>query len=322
MLPEGLSLRAVKEELEVHFSWREVYLGRRTLLREMPLIGWTQYHQAAPDLRAHTHEGVFEISLVVGGSVEWWAGDSMHEVRRGEVYITKPGEVHGGQNAMMQPCELYWLHVSIPHIGHLPGMSSADTRQLARDFDGMRLRKFRGSPMLADRFAQILAEHRERGIYGAVLSRAALHALLIQITHDHAQQMRPLQESMADPSPRIGQALQWIEQRLGEPWCVREVARAVGMGVSQFHKKFVNEVGLSPAAYSKRRRIYAAKARLRDGAESITGIAHSLGFASSQYFATAFANIVGMTPSDYRRRGSASQRNAEDLPRDAQRALD
>lgn len=240
-------MSAPQEELEVHFSWREVYWGRRTLLREMPLIGWTHYHQAAPHLHAHSHEGVFEITLVLGGSVEWWTGDSAHEVGRGEVYITRPGELHGGQNAMMQPCELYWLHVYLPLSGNLPGMSLPETRRLARDFAGMQLRKFHTSPLIADRFARILAEHQKRDAYSAVLSRSALHELLIQLVQDHEAQFRQLQESPSPRSARITRAVEWMEQRLTDPFRMENVAQAIGMGVSHFHKCFVGEVGFTPA---------------------------------------------------------------------------
>lgn len=294
-------MSASNEELEVHQAWREVYLGRRTLLREMPLIGWTHYHQALPDLHAHAHPETFEISLVVRGSVEWWAGESVHEVRRGEVYITAPGEVHGGQNTMMQPCELYWMHVRIPGSGSLRGMSPAETRCLARDFGQMRLRKFGSSPPVADCFARILAEHQKRNEYSAPVSRAALHELLIQLVQDHAAELRRLEQAPAARSARIARAVDWMEQRLGERFCVTDVARAAGMGVSHFHKCFVREVGYTPAEYSTRRRITLAKQRLRDERQTITQIAHALGFSTSQYFATAFAHAVGMTPRDYRR---------------------
>lgn len=294
-------MSAPNEELEVHQAWREVYLGRRTLLREMPLIGWTHYHQALPDLHAHAHPETFEISLVVRGSVVWWAGESVHEVRRGEVYITAPGEVHGGQDTMMQPCELYWLHVQIPRSGKLRGMSPAETKRLADDFAHMRLRKFCSSPMVADCFARILGEHQKRSEYSAAVSRAALHELLIQLVQDHAAELRRLEQAPAARSARIARAVEWMEQRLGERFCVTDVARAVGMGVSHFHKRFVQEVGSTPAEYCARRRISLAKQRLRDEPESITHIAHALGFSTSQYFATAFAHVVGMTPRDYRR---------------------
>jgi AraC family transcriptional regulator, L-rhamnose operon regulatory protein RhaS len=44
-----------------------------------------------------------------------------------------------------------------------------------------------------------------------------------------------------------------------------------------------------------------AKQNLRSSQSSIIDIALELGFSSSQYFATVFKKIVGISPKDYRR---------------------
>jgi AraC-like DNA-binding protein len=49
-----------------------------------------------------------------------------------------------------------------------------------------------------------------------------------------------------------------------------------------------------------RRRIYRAKYLLREPDRPITAIALDLGFSSSQYFATVFKKLVGLTPGEYR----------------------
>ena len=57
---------------------------------------------------------------------------------------------------------------------------------------------------------------------------------------------------------------------------------------------------MSPWQYILKVRIEAAKQRLAARDESITQIAMRLGFASSQYFATTFKRITGVTPRAYR----------------------
>jgi len=56
----------------------------------------------------------------------------------------------------------------------------------------------------------------------------------------------------------------------------------------------------SPMAYLTRLRIARARALLRASEASITEIAISCGFSSSQYFANVFRRCVGQTPSAYR----------------------
>jgi AraC-like DNA-binding protein len=299
-----------KGPLEEHEHVREVYRDRRTLLSEMPLIGWARYPKAAPNFHAHLHPA-YEISLIVAGNVTWWAGRSTYEVRRGDIYVTRPNERHGGQDGILPPCELYWLHIQFPAAEPLPGISLEDTQKLAAAFRAFRRRCFRGSPHIADCYQRILAAHQTPGVYSELSARSALHELLVGVIEDHAAHVRRLRSKSAAPSPQIAQALAWIEQRLSEAYQVHEIAAAVGMSTSHFHSCFVREVGFTPADYQNRRRIEAAKELLFHGQGSITGIAHALGFSTSQYFATAFKHLVGMTPRDYRRHMTAAPTGAE-----------
>ena len=76
----------------------------------------------------------------------------------------------------------------------------------------------------------------------------------------------------------------------------------MGLSVSQFHERFQQHMGLPPAQWRTRQRIARAKALLRQGDASITSIALSLGFDTSQYFRTVFKRYVGFTPANYRKR--------------------
>lgn len=74
------------------------------------------------------------------------------------------------------------------------------------------------------------------------------------------------------------------------------------MGVSRssgyeiFHKTF----GINPKEYILRKKIILAKQMLIDG-EDITSIAFTLGFSSSQSFATLFKKLTCSTPSQFRK---------------------
>jgi AraC-like DNA-binding protein len=78
------------------------------------------------------------------------------------------------------------------------------------------------------------------------------------------------------------------------------VADAVGLHPTRFHERFLIEIGQTPAEWRIRRRIALAQERLRVPDASVTEVAFALGFASSQYFATAFKKYTGRTPTEYR----------------------
>lgn len=112
---------------------------------------------------------------------------------------------------------------------------------------------------------------------------------------DSAQQ--PLRDSWLEKS------LQLLGDRGTGGWLTaQEVARAVGLSYENFRKRFVQQTGESPVAYQKRRRIDRACAALYHGELSLKALANSLEFCDVFHFSKAFKQIVGATPSDYRRR--------------------
>jgi len=80
------------------------------------------------------------------------------------------------------------------------------------------------------------------------------------------------------------------------------VARKVGLSYENFRKKFAERVGESPGHFQKRRRIEHACAAIYQGTHSFKALADDLGFCDVFHFSKTFRQIVGETPSQFRRK--------------------
>lgn len=283
---------------------REVYQGGQLLLPELRMLGTDAPRAAVAGLGSHRHASAFEICYIARGMVSWWVRDELDDVGPGEVYITRPDEPHGGVDAALHPCELYWLVLPMPAGRALPGLGAAATRRLREGLLDMTLRHFPASAALPGCFERLLTEHRAPGGELAVpAARAALHELLVTVLRDHA---RALAGGMGEPnvSAAIGRAMQWMQRHLAEPFSIDEAAAVARLSVTQFHERFHGEVGFTPGEWRTRQRLRDAKRLLRQSDRAITAIAMDTGFASSQYFATVFKRMVGLTPRQYRRRSA------------------
>ncbi len=290
----------------MHSPARLEYHGDACLLPELRMVGWGAQSSASEvALAPHRHRGAFELCHIVAGSVEWWVEQQVFTVGPGQAFLTRPGERHGGVDAVLHPCELYWLQLVIPSRGPLPGLDAPTTRRLRHGLRSMPARHFPASPTLADAFARLLAEHRHRDPLSPVLARAALHAMLVAALRDAAATRAADAHANAHPSPPIRRALHWMRQHLHEQFTVEDAAAAAGLRVAQFHHRFRREVGFTPIDWRTRHRVERAKHRLLASSDSITTIAMDLGFASSQYFATVFRRHVGLSPRAYRDRDQA-----------------
>lgn len=80
------------------------------------------------------------------------------------------------------------------------------------------------------------------------------------------------------------------------------VAEAIGSNPSYLSRLMKKELGLSFKDYLTKLRIQKAVGLIRNSTDTINEIAEQVGYSSQHYFSTSFKNIMGMAPSEYRRR--------------------
>jgi AraC-like DNA-binding protein len=97
------------------------------------------------------------------------------------------------------------------------------------------------------------------------------------------------------------------DREYGSPLDLDDLARAASLSRFHFVRAFADAYGETPAAYLSRRRIERAKDLLRSANLTITEIGMMVGFTSPSAFSSRFRELVGSSPSDYRRRVTADQ---------------
>ena len=97
-----------------------------------------------------------------------------------------------------------------------------------------------------------------------------------------------------------------MDREYARPLNVEEIARGVHMSAGHFSREFRRAYGESPYSYLMTRRIERAMALLRRGDLSVTEVCFAVGCSSPGTFSTRFTELVGMTPSSYRREMTAA----------------
>ena len=101
----------------------------------------------------------------------------------------------------------------------------------------------------------------------------------------------------------LEQALQLLGNPGGNGWPTpQHVARTVGLSYDNFRKQFAARTGVSPGQHQKRQRIERACAALYQGNEGFKELAEQLEFCDVFHFSKAFKQVVGLTPSEFRRK--------------------
>ena len=92
-----------------------------------------------------------------------------------------------------------------------------------------------------------------------------------------------------------------IDREYAQPLDVEALARGVHMSAGHLSREFKLAFGESPYSYLMTRRIERAMALLRRGDLSVTEVCFSVGCSSLGTFSTRFTELVGVSPSTYRR---------------------
>jgi len=122
--------------------------------------------------------------------------------------------------------------------------------------------------------------------------------LMVQPNSYREQLIRP----EAAPGRRaVRQSLDYIERNLSEPVTMSSVAEHVGVSVRSIQQGFSDELGQSPMAYLRERRLERVREELTDAVAgdgaTVTAIAQRWGFNHLGSFAALYRKRWGESPS-------------------------
>jgi AraC-like DNA-binding protein len=279
-------------------------------LAQIPMLGVYSYRHARPDLPVHHHARGLEICFLARGNQLFEVGGRSYQLRGGDVFVTFPDEPHSTGGAPSEPGVLYWLNLRLPAPGQtLLGLPRGESDALVRGLVGLPERHFRATRQTRPLFGELLKLYDTPEIpYRRSRLRCTVIRLLLEIL-DGARR-----HGGTATSPRLREIVQLIREHPQENYTLRELAHRAHVSLSHFKRIFKAETGLAPWEFILQGKIDTAKARLSETDLPVTQIALGLGFVSSQYFATVFRRMTGMTPTAYRREGEprGASRRRED----------
>jgi PAS domain S-box-containing protein len=103
------------------------------------------------------------------------------------------------------------------------------------------------------------------------------------------------------PYDEFEPAIRHVREHLAGYLSIPELARLSGMSLSRFERRFKAIFGLPPSQFIVRIRVNEASRRLMSGNESIAEVAKAVGFYDQSALARAFTQIMGVSPTAYRK---------------------
>ncbi|WP_460662196.1 helix-turn-helix domain-containing protein [Kribbella swartbergensis] len=98
----------------------------------------------------------------------------------------------------------------------------------------------------------------------------------------------------------VDEVARLIRQDPGRDWSVAEMAGRAALSRAQFTRRFVAQMGMSPAQYLIQARIDRADQLLTETGMTVTQVAAALGYTDVPYFSRQYKQRTGRSPSTAR----------------------
>ncbi|MFF0723351.1 GlxA family transcriptional regulator [Streptomyces sp. NPDC004134] len=146
-----------------------------------------------------------------------------------------------------------------------------------------------------------LCLHILRGDLGVAASNHAARRL-VAAPYRSGGQAQYVPRSVPEPlGERFAATREWALHRLGEPLTLEALARHAGVSTRTFSRRFVDDTGYTPMQWIMRARIDVARELLERSEQSVEQIADTVGLGTGANLRLHFQQILGTTPSEYRR---------------------
>jgi AraC family L-rhamnose operon regulatory protein RhaS len=295
---------------------RKDYPGRPLRRSDVPgvlSVGfWDAVGNQKWGLDWHRNEGI-ELTLLETGAMPFAVDGKEYLLKPGSLTITRPWQPHRVGNPNIGPGRLHWLILDVeirqPHqTWEWPRwlvLTQEDLRELTRLLSHNERPVWPATPAIIACFQRIARAVRtnERGSAISILSAYIneLFVLVLELLRQQKAVLNPGLTTSRRTAEMFLNELRGSAEMQAELWTLEEMARRCRMGITLFGNLCKQITNMTPIEYLNYCRVETACSLLRDAPQrSITDVAFSCGFHSSQYFATVFRRLKGCPPRELR----------------------
>ncbi|WP_378739236.1 helix-turn-helix domain-containing protein [Nocardia brasiliensis] len=148
--------------------------------------------------------------------------------------------------------------------------------------------------------------HLVRRELGSAVANAIARRMVVPPQRDGGQRQfieRPVATCTSDS---LIPTLQWMNENLDLPHTIEDLAARSNMSTRTFARRFAAETGTTPVKWLTNQRVLLTKQLLEETDLGLEQIAARAGFGSGALLRHHFQRLVGIAPTEYRRRFGAS----------------
>jgi AraC-like DNA-binding protein len=263
-------------------------------------IGIDNIKKASPQkTQRHRH---IQLTFMLKGSLSWISssGKAIH-LNGGEYCVTTHGNTFETSYDVFSPCSLMWIIFDpcAKNAEHYEFFNSKELSEINNSLKNASNSTHKINQTMhfyIRNLRELLIKTDKKKICRADMLR--IRVLLMGILVESSNSSKEIKkQTTIDLCPQVRRLiLEQPERNLQ----VKDIADFFMLSPNFFGKKFRAESGMSVADFARRVKLEEAIRLMCEESKNITETAFSLGFSSTQYFATIFKKYFGCAPNQFK----------------------
>lgn len=146
--------------------------------------------------------------------------------------------------------------------------------------------------------------HLVRNDHGAKVANMVAQRMVIPPHRQGGQSQYASRQLVSSSEGPVSRLMDWIRRDLQRPHSIKDMAEHAAVSTRTLHRSFMESTGMTPNDWLLGERIAYAKELLESSTMRLTEIVDVAGFGSEESLRRHFRNLVGISPSSYRKQFS------------------
>ncbi|MCQ3014280.1 transcriptional regulator FtrA [Pseudomonas tremae] len=143
--------------------------------------------------------------------------------------------------------------------------------------------------------------HLVRNDHGSRVANMVAQRMVIPPHREGGQSQYASRQLVSASDGPISNLMDWIRGDLQRPHTIKEMASRASLSTRTLHRSFMESTGLTPYDWLLGERVAYAKELLESSKLRLNEVVDRAGFGSEESFRRHFRNLVGISPSSYRK---------------------
>lgn len=240
----------------------------------------------------------YEISYIVSGKGVYCSDKNEHSVKKGDIYLSLPEEIHNGKADSIDPFRYFYIGFNFAEITE----DQNSFNHIKKMFDQIKKPVFQDKFDIQTPFVNIFNELINPNNYSSVMIRTYLNQIVILAYRCFFESWEKeySQNNNFDKSNKVVyEIVNFIDSNLHKIKDLSQIADILGYSYPHLSRIFSNETGFSIQEYYNKKRFDKAIDWLKNTELSVTEIAENLQYQSIHSFSKAFRKKFGISPTEY-----------------------